>query len=116
MSDVYPSVDFFTDQTIAASGNATSVNTLETGYLRMLDIYVGNAGTSTDCTITIKGSPTKEKALEKTVWIFNEGAGGKDGIGIEKIDIPEYIWAVVTNSDTTKTAIITVKVVLYKYL
>lgn len=114
MSDVYPSVDLFAAQVIDASGNATSASTLETGYLRQIDVYVGNAGTSTDGTIAIKGSHTTGKTLEKTIHTFNLAAGGKFGIGIEKVDIPEYMWAVVTNNDGTHTAIVTVTLVLYR--
>lgn len=103
--------NLFTSQAVAASGKISS-NVVFTGDLRKLDIYFKNTGTSTDCTIKIKGSPDANKTMESTLYPITLGASGsgsdKEGISIEKNSIPRFTWAEIINKDATNSAEITV--------
>lgn len=107
-------VDLFTAQALTASGGATpslSSAALPVGKLSRINVYVQNAGASTDCTIAIKGSPTSAKTLEKTIQTLNLNASTvtKAGMGISSDDIPAFIWATITNNHAVNAATITVE-------
>jgi hypothetical protein len=109
-------VDIFTNQALDIAGGAVSSLVSEPMPVRMvskLNIFVSNSGTSTSCTVTIRGKPSATSLVSSTLEVFTLGAGtvlvpNSAGKYIEKV--PSYIYAVITNADATEghTAIITV--------
>ena len=108
--------DIFTNQTLDIAGDPTPTLTSDPIPVRMvskLNIFVGNSGTSTSCTVTLCGKPSVTSLLSSVLEVFTLGAGTEQvpntaGKYIE--ELPSYIYAVITNADTTEgnTAIITV--------
>lgn len=108
--------DLFTAQVLTVSGGATPTLTsaiTSVKQLLKLNVFVGNAGTSTSCTVTLYGKPSAASLLNSTLAVFTLGAGTAlipytAGRYIE--EMPAYIYAVITNADAVAghTAVITV--------
>lgn len=106
-------IDLFTSAALTASGGATpslTSNPIAVGKLSKIQVFVKNAGTSTNCTITIKGKPTSDSTMESVLAVFTLGASGagadKAGRYIEQF--PSYIFAVISNADAANAATVTV--------
>lgn len=109
-------LDIFTDQTLDIAGGATPTLTsapIPVRQLTKLNVFAANAGLSTNCTVTIYGKPSASSLISSTLAVFTLGAGTElapytAGKYIE--ELPSYVYAVITNADTTEgnTAIITV--------
>lgn len=109
-------LDVFTDQVLTVAGGETPTLTSDPIPVRQvskLNVFVGNAGTSTTCTVTIYGKPSAASLLSYSLAVLTLTAGTAEvpnttGKYIE--EIPSYIYAVIANTDAVEghTAIITV--------
>lgn len=113
VASVFESLNFVSAQTIAASGTLDTTTTSAVNCEK-LDIYFSNTGTSTDVEITVKGSPTSDKVLSKTIGaVVKLGASDSNGPIIGEDEIPGYLWFSIENKDASHTAIISITVDKY---
>ena len=107
--------NLFSAESVAASGTATCEASISTGKLSKMSVYVANAGTSTNCTVTIWGSPTSSlTGRKKALAVFTIGASSEAGNGIDLSQIDNYTWASIANGDAANAAEITVTLSMFR--
>ena len=94
----------YSGQSLTVSGGATPTLTsskVYVGELSKLNVFVANGGTSTNCTVEIRGSPESDSALSSQLAVFTLGASGTSGAKAGRYleNFPSYVYAIITNLD-----------------
>ena len=109
-----PPLSLFTDKVLSVSGQVGDSDTSEetdVSLLSSLYVFVKNTGTSTNCTVFIKGKLATGSDMTSNLGVFDLGAGSiespySEGRYIE--EWPDIVYAEICNYDLSKQAKITV--------